>query len=141
MPAEDVCIFTNNYLASLFQFYFILQTYFKFHKRSFYNSAWTRVMAYFKRFFAFSTYRKHSLCFLDVCWNSFRLGSLCLIEIETYTLSRACFRRFQAILVRVEGILNSKTVFRVDKLPNAKRCKRILMSLLFIVLAICLLIG
>ena len=98
-------------------------------------------MAYFKRFFAFSTYRKHSLCFLDVCWNSFRLGSLCLIEIETYTLSRACFRRFQAILVRVEGILNSKTVFRVDKLPNAKRCKRILMSLLFIVLAICLLIG
>ena len=98
-------------------------------------------MAYFKRFFAFSTYRKHSLCFLDVCWNSIRLGSLCLIEIETYALMRACFKRFQAILVRVEGILNSKTVFRVDKLPNAKRCKRILMSLLFIVLAICLLIG
>ena len=92
-------------------------------------------------FLRFLPYRKHSLCFLDVCWNSIRLGSLCLIEIETYALTRACFKRFQAILVRVEEVLNSKTVFRVDKLPNAKRCKRILMSLLFIVLAICLLIG
>ena len=93
-------------------------------------------------FLRFLPYRKHSLCFLDVCWNSaFRLGSLCLIEIETYAFMRACFRRSQAILLRVEGFLNSKTVSRVDKLPNAKRCKRILMALLFIVLTICLLIG
>ena len=92
-------------------------------------------MAYFKRFFAFSIYRKHSLCFLDVCWNSIRLGSLCSIEIETYALTRACFKRFQAILVRVEGILNSKTVFRVDKLPNAKRCYYSLYSLSVFLLA------
>ena len=93
-------------------------------------------------FLRFLPYRKHSLCFLDVCWNSsFRLGSLCLIEIETYALMRACFRRSQAILLRVEGFLNSKTVFSADKLPNAKRCKRILMALLFIAFTICLLIG
>ena len=93
-------------------------------------------------FLRFLPYRKHSLCFLDVCWNSFRLGSLCLIEIETYALMRARFRRFQAILLRVEGFLNSKTVFRVAKLPNANvTCKRILMALLYIALTICLLIG
>ena len=142
LPAEDVCIFTNNYLACLFLLYF---TNFVLNFISVHSTILLGLIGYgtiSRDFLRFLPYRKHSLCFLDVCWNSaFRLGSLCLIEIETYALMRACFRRSQAILLRVEGFLNSKTVFSVDKHPNAKRCKRILMALLFIAFTICLLIG
>ena len=76
MPVVEVCIFTNNYLACLFSF--ILPIFLKFinvHSKILLGFIGYGIIS--RDFLRFPLYRKHSLCFLEVCWNSAsRLGSL-----------------------------------------------------------------